>query len=149
MAQYKAHGTRRVWLPAAAFGALRRWSSARRLIQLQVIEHETYAAPGGARARSANDTIYARRGSILDRNGDVLAASVDTWDIYVNARAWDDDSTPQTALEAARAGPQGDRHRAARDGRGRRSGSTSASRRDFDYEAGLELICGELAGRRR
>ena len=34
----------------------------------------------------------------LDRNGGVLATSVDTWDIYINARVWKD---PETAKKAA------------------------------------------------
>jgi cell division protein FtsI/penicillin-binding protein 2 len=70
-----------------------------RLIQLQVIEHERYADAADAEL-SASNTIYARRGTILDRNGNVLAASVDTWDIYVSARAWRDDAEAEAASRA-------------------------------------------------
>lgn len=96
MAQYKAQGTRRVWLPAAAFGAFALLLCAR-LVQLQVVQHDQYAAQA-QRELLGDDIIYARRGSILDRNGGVLATSVDTWDIYVNPRAWKDDSV---ALKAS------------------------------------------------
>ena len=88
MAQPRVRETRRVWVPAAFFGAFALVVSGR-LVQVQVVEHETYAT----RARTeltTGETLYARRGSILDRNGNVLATSVDTWDIYVSARVWKD-----------------------------------------------------------
>ncbi|MEX1103756.1 MAG: penicillin-binding protein 2 [Dehalococcoidia bacterium] len=98
MALQRAQGTRRVWLPAIVMGLFALAIFAR-LIQLQVIEHERYAQAADAEL-SASNTIYARRGTILDRNGNVLSASVDTWDIYVSARAWRDDAEAQTASEA-------------------------------------------------
>jgi len=137
MAQYKAHGTRRVWLPAFAFGAFAAVIAAR-LVQLQVIEHDTYAARA-EHELLGQETIYARRGTILDRNGGVLATSVDTWDIYVNPRAWRDDAvaskaaaelapllktTPAELLAAVRANPEGD----------------VRVRIDLPYEPGLEII---------
>jgi cell division protein FtsI/penicillin-binding protein 2 len=70
-----------------------------RLIQLQVIEHDRYADAADAEL-SASNTIYARRGAILDRNGHVLAASVDTWDVYVSARSWREEADAQAASEA-------------------------------------------------
>jgi cell division protein FtsI/penicillin-binding protein 2 len=60
-----------------------------RLIQLQVLQHEQYAAQAKAELEGST-TLFARRGAILDRNGAVLAVSVDTWDIYVSVRAWQD-----------------------------------------------------------
>ena len=98
MAHYKAQGTRRVWLPAAAFGAFALVLGAR-LVHIQVVQHDFYAAEA-KKELQGDDTIYARRGSILDRNGGVLATSVDTWDIYVNPTAWKDD---QVALKASQA----------------------------------------------
>lgn len=95
MAQYRAHGTRRVWLPAAAFGLFAAVIGAR-LVHLQVLEHDYYAAKAKEELLG-NDTIYARRGTILDRNGGVLATSVNTWDIYVSARAWKDEATAAKA----------------------------------------------------
>ncbi len=95
MAQYRAHGTRRVWLPAAVFGLFAAVIGAR-LVHLQVLEHDYYAAKAKEELLG-NDTIYARRGTILDRNGGVLATSVNTWDIYVSARAWKDEATAAKA----------------------------------------------------
>ncbi len=85
----RVHATRRVWLPAALFGAFALVILGR-LVQLQIVHHEAYAQAARSELFASN-TIYAARGSILDRNGNVLAASVDTWDIYVNARAWKDE----------------------------------------------------------
>lgn len=96
MAHQRAHGSRRLWLPAAVFGLVAVAIGAR-LVQLQVFQHEHYAELT-RREQTGIDTFYARRGAILDRNGNVLAASVDTWDIYVNARAWQD---PNRAVEAS------------------------------------------------
>ena len=96
MAHYKAQGTRRVWLPAAVFG-LFALAICGRLVQLQVFEHGNYAKQA-EQELLGDDVIYARRGSILDRNGGVLATSVDTWDVYVNPRAWKDDAV---ALKAS------------------------------------------------
>lgn len=97
MAVQRGHATRRVWVPAAFMGAFALAVFAR-LIQLQVIEHEHYARAAREEV-SASNTIYARRGSILDRNGNVLATSVDTWDVYVSSRAWKDAETAATASE--------------------------------------------------
>jgi cell division protein FtsI/penicillin-binding protein 2 len=83
-------------LPAILFGLVTVVISAR-LVQLQVFRHDYYARLSRAE-QTGTDTFYARRGAILDRNGNVLAASVDTWDIYVNARAWQD---PNRAVEAS------------------------------------------------
>jgi cell division protein FtsI/penicillin-binding protein 2 len=61
-----------------------------RLIQLQVIDHERYASE----ARSIHvtqETITGRRGALLDRNGYPLAASVDTYDVMVEVKRWQDD----------------------------------------------------------
>ncbi len=84
----RGHGTRRVWVPAAFFGAFSLIILGR-LVQLQVIEHPKYAKAAQNELVGTN-TTYAPRGSILDRNGNVLALSVDTWDIYINTRVWQD-----------------------------------------------------------
>ncbi|GIW14025.1 MAG: stage V sporulation protein D [Tepidiforma sp.] len=97
MSIQKARPTRRVWLPAfflGLFGAL----LAARLVQLQVLQHAAYAAQ--ARNELLGDsTLYARRGAILDRNGGVLVTSVDTWDLYLNTRAWRDAASRETTLQ--------------------------------------------------
>ena len=137
MAQYKAHGTRRVWFPALMFGAFAAVIAAR-LVQLQVVEHDRYSTQA-EKELLGEETIFARRGTILDRNGGVLATSVDTWDIYVNPRAWRDDSlanraaeelapllktTPAALLATVRANPEGD----------------VRVQLDLPYTAGLEII---------
>lgn len=139
----KARPTRRVWLPAVflgLFGAL----LAARLVQLQVLQHDTYAA----QARSellGSSTVYARRGAILDRNGGVLAVSVDTWDVYLNTRAWRQPADrarviekvaaitriPKAAIEARLAAADAVEFRIAI---------------DLDYELGLQLIDADLPG---
>ncbi|NJD65874.1 MAG: penicillin-binding protein 2 [Chloroflexi bacterium] len=143
MSHPKARPTRRVWLPAFFFGAFALVICAR-LVQLQVIEHDTYAARAKAEL-SGSQTIYARRGAILDRNGAVLATSVETWDIYVSSRSWRDPSTAATAsAELARllkADPAALRAEVA----------TSELvdvpiRKKVDYETGLEIVNKGLPG---
>src|SRR5262245_36831532 len=84
----RGRSTRRVWLPALLFG-LFAVAICGRLVQLQVIEPARYQAEANDEL-TASTTIYARRGSILDRNGSVLATSVDTWDVYANTGIWKD-----------------------------------------------------------
>jgi len=95
MAQSRATEGRRVWVPAVMFGACALVIFVR-LFQLQVLDHGKYAA-AAANELLSDDTIYARRGNILDRNGNVLATSVDTWDIYINARSWQDSAQASAA----------------------------------------------------
>ncbi len=95
MAVQRANGTRRVWVPAAFMGAFA-LAVFGRLVFIQIVEHDRYAEAAKAEV-SASNTIYARRGAILDRNGNVLSASVDTWDIYVSSRAWKDGAAADRA----------------------------------------------------
>ncbi len=98
MAHQQARRTGRVWLPAIAFTVFAGVVLAR-LVQVQVLEHDRYAE----QARSelyASDTVFARRGAILDRNGFLLAMSTDTWDLYVATRVWNDDEAARQASEA-------------------------------------------------
>lgn len=101
MTQNGVHGTRRVWVPAAILGLFAVIVSGR-LIQVQVLDHQRYADEARDELLGG-DTLYAPRGAILDRNGNPLATSVDTWDIYINSRAWADPST--AALAAAALAP--------------------------------------------
>jgi len=98
MTHQRARGTRRVWVPAVFLGLFAAVILGR-LIQLQVFEHAQYAE--AARAELAgNETTYARRGSLLDRNGNVLATSVSTWNVSVSSRAWKLDTVAKPASEA-------------------------------------------------
>ncbi|MCK9520408.1 MAG: penicillin-binding protein 2, partial [Dehalococcoidia bacterium] len=142
MAQ-RVQGTRRVWLPAAFFGAFA-LVILTRLVQLQVLDHEAYAAAARSEL-NASTTIYASRGSILDRNGNVLAASVDTWDIYVNARAWKDEMRAKTASEELARALETD----PAELRARVAAAETVDvliRRDVAYEIGKQLLDDSLDG---
>lgn len=90
-------GGRRIWLPAILLG-LFALLVVGRLIQLQAVDHGHYATVAEGELVDKT-TIYATRGAITDRYGNVLAISVDTWDIYVNANVWHDPAKAQTASE--------------------------------------------------
>lgn len=143
MAVQRANGTRRVWVPAAFMAAFA-LAVLGRLVQIQVIDHDRYAQAAKAEI-SASNTIYARRGAILDRNGNVLAASVDTWDVYVSSRAWENGATAERAstelgrllnLDPARL-----RASVAKDGR-----IDVPVARDVDFSIGTEIKSAGLAG---
>lgn len=143
MAQHGAQGTRRVWLPAAFFGAFA-LVIVGRLIQLQVIEHGRYAAEAHQELLGS-ETIFARRGSILDRNGGVLATSVDTWDVYVNTRTWKDAATAKKGSEAL-AKVLGTTADALRSRVAASAAIDVLLKRDVDYEVGTDLIAKNLNG---
>ena len=97
MTEHRVRGTRRVWVPALVLGLFAAILIGR-LVQLQVLQHDDYSAQAKAELEGST-TLFARRGAILDRNGAVLAVSVDTWDIYVSARAWQDASVALPSSE--------------------------------------------------
>lgn len=70
-----------------------------RLVQLQIMEHERYAAEA-RNTHVTQETVTGRRGALLDRNGYPLAASSDTYDVMVEVKAWKD---PMEANQAAAA----------------------------------------------
>lgn len=143
MTNHRARPTRRVWLPAFFLGLFGLVLAAR-LVQLQVIQHRAYAEHA-QKELLGSSTIYARRGAILDRNGGVLAASVETWDLYLNTRAWPSGARrtevitrvaeltriPAAQIEAALAASAGIEVRIAT---------------DVPYETGLALIDADLPG---
>ena len=98
MAHQQATRTRRVWPPAIVLGTFAAVVLAR-LVHVQILEHDRYAAE----ARSAlhtSDTVFASRGSILDRNGFPLALSADTWDLYASSRVWRNAESARLGSEA-------------------------------------------------
>jgi cell division protein FtsI/penicillin-binding protein 2 len=132
-----------VWLPAAFFAVFALVIFGR-LIQLQVIEHGHYAE-AAKQELLGSETVYARRGSILDRNGNVLSESVDTWDIHVSSRVWKDDPTATAASEALgkalKLNPTDIRAKV------RASNAVDVPiASDVDYELGKKIIAQAIAG---
>ena len=68
-----------------------------RLIQVQVIDHDYYAAQA-ENEHQHQTVVRAPRGAILDRNGYPLVTTVEAFDIYIDPRPWKKDAI---ALEAA------------------------------------------------
>ena len=67
------------------------------LVQLQILDHAKYITEARL-TRLGRESVTSRRGAILDRHGYPLAASVSTYDVLVERRAWQD---PARALAAA------------------------------------------------
>lgn len=74
-----------------------------RLVEVQVLEAEEYAALG-ERQRQRTVDLPATRGRIYDRNGDLLATSIDTATIYADPRAY----RSQTRADGTEAPPAAD-----------------------------------------
>ena len=143
MAHQQARGTRRIWLPASVFAIFAAVVLAR-LVQIQILDHDRYAEQASSEL-FASDTVFERRGVILDRNGHLLAMSADTWDLYVAARVWEDP-------EAARAGSEAIARATGHDATYlrtvvRESGLVDALvARDVPYEAGRALLDANVSG---
>lgn len=58
-----------------------------RLVQLQIVHHDSYLLEAQG-SHFDSRAIPGRRGSILDRNGYPLAISVDTFDVYIDRKLW-------------------------------------------------------------
>jgi stage V sporulation protein D (sporulation-specific penicillin-binding protein) len=71
-----------------------------RLIQVQVVDHQYYAAQAQDE-HLHQTTVHAARGAILDRNGYPLATSVSTFDVYIDPRTWKDDGAALAAASKA------------------------------------------------
>ena len=72
-------------------------ASAAQLVNVQFIHGEEYRA-AAVNSRTRADSVPARRGTIYDRNGNILAASVDAVDVYVNPREITDVEQASRAL---------------------------------------------------
>jgi cell division protein FtsI/penicillin-binding protein 2 len=70
-----------------------------RLAQVQILEHGQYAYEARL-THMSQQTLFDRRGALLDRNGYPLAASEDTFNVMVERRAWKDPREAQEAAEA-------------------------------------------------
>ena len=70
-----------------------------RLVQLQIVDHQRYAAEARL-THTGEETLASRRGALLDRNGYPFAASEDTYDVMVERRAWKKAEAAQAAAGA-------------------------------------------------
>ncbi len=61
-----------------------------RLVDIQIIHHDRYTLEAQDEHLDKR-LVRSSRGAILDRNGFPLATTVDSFDIYVDRRAWKDD----------------------------------------------------------
>ena len=68
-----------------------------KLVDYDIINVQTYRDRADM-YRLASETIYAKRGTIYDRNGNVLAVSVDCVNVYVNSELVDDPKETAEAL---------------------------------------------------
>ena len=76
-----------------------------RLVYLQVIKADEYSAMAQA-ARTANIQTTPRRGTIYDRNGHVLATSIDATTIYANPYEIEDPESAASQLAAILGGDE-------------------------------------------
>jgi cell division protein FtsI/penicillin-binding protein 2 len=63
-----------------------------RLAQLQIVGHAYYRVEAEGEHMGV-EKVYPPRGAILDRNGYPLALTLDTYDIYINRKVWQDEKT--------------------------------------------------------
>jgi cell division protein FtsI (penicillin-binding protein 3) len=131
------------------FGAL-----GHRLVVVQIVQADEYAALG-AQQRSRTIDLPATRGRIYDRNGDVLATSVDAATIYADPRAFrpqprEDGLVAPPAADAdevaAALAPLLDRPAEALAERLRRDAHFVYLARQIPYRTGEEIMEMRLAG---
>jgi Cell division protein FtsI/penicillin-binding protein 2 len=91
-----SNSTWRVWAVIVVI-ALGGFAIVARLVQLQILDHPQYAEAAKL-MHISQETIFDRRGALLDRNGYPLAASQDAYNVMVERNAWSD---PVAARNAA------------------------------------------------
>lgn len=108
-----------------------------RLYNLQIVDHQLYLERA-IQTRHGNAEVPAPRGVITDATGYPLAASVDTWDVYVDRFLWRD--RDQASFAAIELGSflQLDPNALMADGTAADIGDILV-RRDISYEEGLAL----------
>jgi cell division protein FtsI/penicillin-binding protein 2 len=131
-----------MWMPAFVFG-LFAFIVLARLAQLQILDHRMYANQAKTE-QAGQTTVFARRGAVLDRNGNALAVSTDTWDVYVNSRTWKNDARGTRAAQQLgarlRMSPSELRDRVTR------STGDVLIRRDVDYDTGRDIVRDVIPG---
>lgn len=134
MTPTQSPGRWRIWIPAFLI-AVSIATLVGRLVQLQILEHAHYQAK--ARDELDDEKLeYGRRGAILDSNGDVLATSIETYDVFVSGRKWQD---PAVALPAAAALAPYLKTDAPSLLAGVATGGDTRVARDIDFETGEAL----------
>lgn len=108
-----------------------------RLYRLQVVDHQLYLERA-IQTRHGDAEVPAPRGVITDATGYPLAASVDTWDVYIDRFLWRD--RDQASFAAIQLGDflQLDPNTLMTDGTAADIGDILV-RRDVSYEEGLAL----------
>lgn len=109
-----------------------------RLAYLQIYQHEAYVLEAQT-VHDADVMVPAHRGALLDRTGHPLATSVETFDIFVDRKVWQDAAVARRTAEklAAVLG------RAAADVSGRVGGETTGAAPialGVPYEQGRQII---------
>lgn len=143
MAQQRTPGFGRLWVPTAMIGGFAVMALLR-LAQVQVFQHDTYARMAEDELRAVQQ-VFGRRGALLDRNGNVLATSVDTWDVYVSVQAWKDPAKAETAAAEMARALRLDKEQLKASVRAREFGDLLVSR-DVAYETGRDLLKADLPG---
>ena len=108
-----------------------------RLAQIQIIDHERYAEQA-AFTRYGAVSVPAPRGAIIDATGYPLAISIDTWDIYVDSRLWQDSERAGEAAAGLGTALALDPGAVLATGTAQREGDVLVRRR-VPYEQGLAL----------
>ncbi len=108
-----------------------------RVAQIQIIDHERYAEQAAFTHYGAV-SVPAPRGAIIDATGYPLAISVDTWDIYVDSRLWQDSGRAREAAARLATALALDPGAVLATGTAQREGDVLVRRR-VPYEQGLAL----------
>ena len=143
MAQQRTRGFGRLWVPTAVIGLFAIMAMLR-LAQVQILQHDSYAKTAEDELRAVQQ-VFGRRGAILDRHGNVLATSVDTWDIYVSAQAWKDPARAEKAAAEVAKALRIDKDQLKATVRAHAFGDVLVSR-DAAYETGRALLDAQVAG---
>lgn len=114
-----------------------------RLAYLQLIRHQDYILEAQGEHIDSR-TVAAHRGNILDRNGNPLATSVDTFDILVDRHVWQDEAVASRG--AAALAPLVGKTEAAISAAARGSDGDAVIAHFVDYNVGRKITALGLPG---
>jgi cell division protein FtsI (penicillin-binding protein 3) len=137
-----AHPVWRLYAVALVF-ALSTAGLLARLAYLQLVQHQDYALEA-QNEHVQRQAIPAHRGSILDRNGNPLATSVDTFDVLVDRRVWQDGRIADVA--SASLAPLLGRSPADLFSAARGTTGDAVLARGLDYAAGRRIAATGITG---